>query len=79
MANKSGLTEAQWTRFISGILDLSAACPHDNANPPFCPLYKVRKLDPEAKMKWALQLSDDEIDDITVNHKVCMKCRSNGN
>ena len=79
MKRCSGLTENKRTRIISNILEWAAVCPHDQSNPPFCPLYKVRKLGPMARINWALQLSDDVLDDITVNHKVCLKCRSTGN
>ena len=70
--------EMNLNQFLSDVLDLAVVCPHDNSNPPFCPLYKVRKLGPEERIKWALQLSDEEIDDIVIHHKVCFECRSAG-
>jgi hypothetical protein len=78
MEEGSENNENQWSRIITDILDLVVACPHDNSNPPFCPLHKVRKLEAGERIKWALQLTDDEMDDITVNHQVCLKCRSSG-
>ena len=79
MKEGSEIIENKWSQIITDILDLAVACPHDNSNPPFCPLYKVRKLDPNERVKWALLLTDDEMDDITINHQVCLKCRSTGN
>jgi len=70
------MNENQRSQIIADILDLAVVCPHDHTNPPFCPLYKVRKLDPHERMKWALMLSDEEMDDVTVSHKVCLRCRS---
>lgn len=61
---------------LSDVLDLAVVCPHDNSNPPFCPLYKVRKLGPDERIQWALLLTDEEMEDITINHQVCQKCRS---
>jgi len=63
---------------LSDVLDLAVVCPHDNSNPPFCPLYKVRKLEPDERIAWALLLTDEEMEDITINHKVCLECRSTG-
>jgi hypothetical protein len=74
----SGLTENKRSQIISNILDLAVVCPHDDSNPPFCPLYKVRKLEPKKRLQWALQLTDAEMDDIAVYHKVCFECRSTG-
>jgi len=78
MKEGSGTDENQCSQIISDILDMAVVCPHDNTNPPFCPLYKVRKLDPNERIKWALMLSEEEMEDITINHKVCLDCRSKG-
>ncbi len=79
MKHRSGFTETKRSQIISDILDLAVVCPHDNTNPPFCPLYKVRKLAPTRRIQWALQLTDDQMEEITVFHKVCFECRSTGN
>jgi hypothetical protein len=62
-------------QFLSIVLKLTVACPHDNSNPPYCPLHEVRKLSVEERMKWAEALSDEEMQYLGTYHQVCLQWR----
>lgn len=61
---------------LSDIIHLTLACPHDNSNPPFCPLHEVRKMTREEIIKWIRMLSDEDLQYLATYHQVCLQWRA---
>ena len=51
---------------------LAAGCPHTRTNPSSCPLHEVRKLEPEAVLRWLDGLTTPEKDFLIMYHQCCL-------
>ena len=70
------MNASQRSQIRSDVVHLTAACPHDGANPPFCPLHEVRKLSAEGRIKWIHTLADADLEYIAAYHPICLKWRA---
>ena len=59
----------------ASLISLAERCPVVERNPEDCPLFRVRKMKPAARLKWLEALSEDDLDFIAAYHHVCMKVK----
>ncbi len=54
------------------LLELSGACPFDQTNPHDCPLFLLRKMEPERRLQWFHALPENDLSYLAAYHRVCL-------
>ena len=60
-------------QILAQIQHLAATCPHANCDTPACPLFEVRKLATEERIKWVRCLSDEDLRYMATYHQICLQ------
>lgn len=53
------------------LLDLAETCPLHQGNPEDCPLFPLRKMLPEQRLRWFDALAEDDLIYLAAYHHVC--------
>jgi hypothetical protein len=59
----------------ASLISLTERCPVVECNPEDCPLFRLRKMKPAARLKWFKALSEEDLDFIAAYHHVCMNVK----
>jgi hypothetical protein len=60
---------------LENVLALASKCPAVDCNPEDCPLFSVRKLSRQRRLRWFKGLSEDELSYLCAYHNVCLMTR----
>ena len=69
------LQQQQRTEIRTALLELAPCCPFDHSNPPDCPLYDVRQLNPSQRLEWFNVLNDEDLTYLAIYHHVCLSIK----
>jgi hypothetical protein len=59
----------------ASLLELLNACPVEHCNPPDCPLFLLRKMNPRQRLEWFLALDRADLEYLAAYHYACMNVR----
>jgi hypothetical protein len=74
-AAMNSTSRARCEALRASLLALSEHCPYDDCNPADCPLFELRKMNPEERVKWFSALSEDDLVYLSTYHHVCLSMR----
>ena len=57
------------------LVNLAKACPVDQCNPEDCPLFTLRQMEVEERMRWVNALEEDDLVYLATYHHVCLAIR----
>jgi hypothetical protein len=65
----------EWEELAAQVLQITYACPFDQRNPTFCPLFKIRSESLQARMKWVKGLKLAELKAMVKRHELCLQMK----
>jgi hypothetical protein len=59
----------------ASLISLTERCPGVECNPEDCPLFRLRKMKPSARLQWFQALTEEDLDFLAAYHHVCMNVK----
>ncbi|MCU0770552.1 MAG: hypothetical protein MUE94_02115 [Verrucomicrobia bacterium] len=59
----------------AGLTQVMESCPVDRCNPQDCPLFHLREMEREARVRWFNALHESDLQYLAAYHFVCMNLR----
>ena len=70
-------SEAQCEELRANLIALTSNCPVDHCNPADCPLFELRRMGLQERVKWFNALGEDDLMYLATYHHVCLHLKFN--